>query len=147
MRTLLYIIPFPLSCLNSHGQIPRTDSLTKQLNNNEIKPDGNFFGPTFYLSNGPGTELLKTGRSVSESLLAVLNDSARGGVAHYILTSLWKDSIPWVSPVYIEREDILIFTLNELVFFMKSGNVFANRSDLELKALKWKIFLGNKNNP
>ena len=102
--------------LTLSAQENKIDSLVKKLSNNEIKPDGNFIGPTFYLGPGPGLELLNIGKPVTKKLLDILYDTTKGVVAHYILTALWKDSIPWVNPIYIEREGITAFTFNVLPF-------------------------------
>lgn len=127
------------------AQSNKIDSLIKQLNNSEIKPDGNFFGPTFYLRQGPGKELFKIGKPATDKLLSVLEDSTKGVVAHYILTWLWHDSIPDNPPIYIEKDKVTVFKFNNLTFFIKGVDVYANSFDLRSNAMLWKVFLQDKN--
>jgi len=132
-----------LTGLKSFEQTKQIDSLIRMLHNNEIKPDGNYFGPTYYLSNGPAVKLITIGKAVTVGLLNVLTDSSKGVVAHLILTELWKDSFPGVNPIHIDRDDITIFTVDGLTFFIKGDQVYANRHDLEMNLVRWKEFVRN----
>ena len=105
--------------------------------------DGNYLGATFMLT-GPAVELSHIGKSATEKLLTVLEDSVKGVIAHCILTNLWSLPISWKLPIFIERENVLIFQYNELNFYIKGKSVFANKRDLQLRSILWKNYISKQ---
>jgi len=125
------------------SQNNKVDSLISVLNNSDIIRDGDYSGPTFMLT-GPAVDLLHIGKAATDKLLTVLEDSTKGVIAHCILTDLWSLPIPSISPIYLENEHIVIFQLNDLTFYMKGKNVFANQRDLRLRSIFWKSYISKQ---
>jgi hypothetical protein len=141
MRVILYITAFILVSHLANGQSGKIDSLIKQLKNTELKLDGTYIGPMYFLSDGPATELIKIGKPAVKPLMKVLRDKTKGVIAHYVLTFIFHDTVTGVTPITIAREGITVFTLNELTFFIKGEDVFANDYDLEMNEFKWQHYL------
>ena len=129
-------------CFAQNAQV---DSLIQKLNNSQIGFGGDYAGATIHLEGEPAIQLYKIGKPATEKLVAILEDSTKGIVAHIILSWIW-DMRERPKTILIERDGIAVYTYNKLNFFLNYGNknrkdIYSNQHDLMLNKLEWKTFL------
>ena len=140
MKITIFILTFIFSVSTTVAQVSQVDSLIKQLNNSQVALDGNYVGPTVTFGGEPSIKLYNIGRPVTEKLISILDDSARGIIAHCILTSIWgKSETP--TAIYIEKNKITVYTYNQLNFFVGADGIYANSYDLKYNQLLWQSFI------
>jgi len=140
MKTLSLILIFIILRHDSIGQVSRIDSLIKQLDNSQVGFNGDYFGATIDLRGEPSISLYEVGKPSTEKLIAFLEDTTKGIIAHVILTWIWgKTERP--RTIFIKRDTLSVYSLNDLNFFQSPGKVYANQYDLKLNRLRWLSFI------
>ncbi len=144
MKTLLTISMFLILGQYCFAQKNRIDSLINQLDNSQAGLNGDYFGATIDLRGELSISIFNIGKPATEKLISILEDSTRGVIAHILLTWIWeKTERP--KTIYIERDILSVYTYNDLNFFVRPGEVYANKYDLKLNRLKWLAFFRQNN--
>ena len=140
MKTLLTLWMFLIFGQNCFAQIDRIDSLINQLDNFQVGLNGDYSGPTIDLRGEPSISIYNIGRSATEKLIAILEDSSKGIISHILLTWIWNKSHS-LKTVFSDQGNLSVYTYNDLNFFVRPGRIYANGYDLRLNRLNWETFI------
>ena len=143
MKSIIILILFTVN-LSCFGQFNKVDSLIMLLNNSDIIEDGNYFSPTTMIVSVPASMLIKIGKPACLKLIEVLDDSTKGILAHYVLTSILALPVQTESFIYNERDTISTISFNGLDFFIKHKTVYANQINLTENKFRWKLYIRKK---
>lgn len=143
MKFFLVLIFF--SCVNkvSIAQTGKLDSLISQLNNSQVIDDGDFIGPVITLRGSAVSKLLDIGKPATGKLFAVLEDTAKGIIAHCILSRIWEQ-VERPKCFYSEKDTIVFCTYNKLPYFRKPKQIYTNSNYLRQNKIYWELFLKGK---
>jgi hypothetical protein len=139
MRVFIFIVIF-FQFQNGICQSDNLDTLIARINNNQIIDDGDWLGPKITLSGPSVSKLLEMGKLASNKLTSVLADSTRGIIAHCILSLIWEKG-GRLQTYYSNRDEMEICIYNDLCFFRKGKEIYANKEDLERNKMLWEVFI------
>lgn len=138
MKTLLITVFIFLS-QSTCAQSENIDSLINCIDNKQVIDDGDYLSAIITLNGECVTRLLAIGKPATGKLIAVLDDSTKGVIAHCILSFILTNS--GRPKVYNSRQkDVLIYLFNNFRFFRKGDLVYANKAELVKNKRRWEAF-------
>ena len=92
MRHFITILTLTFLCLTTFGQTEKIYSLIDNIHNKQV---GIAMQYLWYpvMKSSSGDSLIKIGKSATKDLIAVLSDTTKGIVAHFILSTIWKNDL------------------------------------------------------
>lgn len=152
MRYFLTILTFTFFYLTTFGQTKNIKSLIDSINNKQV---GIAMQYVWYpvMKSSSGDALLKIGKSATKDLISVLDDSAKGIIAHFILSNIWGQEIKkagWnvgsrVEFIENNLDSINTIYLSGLTFYQNSSfRLFVGQEELERNKKEWQIFITTK---
>lgn len=97
-----------------------------------------------------GDSLIKIGRPATDKLILLLSDTAKGIIAHFILSNIWSDKLqkagqPLASNVHQVDDDttaVLGILYTDFTFYQDNSNRnFARQADLDKNKKRWLAFV------
>lgn len=152
MRHFITILTLTFFCLTTSGQTQRINSLIDSISNKQV---GIAMQYVWYpvMKSSSGDSLIKIGKSATKDLIAVLSDTTKGIIAHFILSTIWNDELKnagWKvgSRVdYIEKnlDSVNRVYLSGLTFYQDNNyRLFAEQDELDRNKKEWLTFIATK---
>ena len=105
------------------------------------------------MKSSSGDSLLKIGKSATKDLIAVLSDTTKGIIAHFILSTMWSDDLKkagWKvgsGVYYIENnlDSVNRIYLSGLTFYQDNNfRLFVGQDELNRNKKEWLTFIETK---
>lgn len=132
------------------GQREKVGSLIEKINNTQVIVAMQYVWYPVMKSES-GDSLISIGKSATKDLVTVLNDTSKGIIAHFILTSIWADDLinegrkvgSGVS--YIPKDSVNRIYYTGLTFYQDNDfRIFAKQDELDRNKNEWLAFIASK---
>lgn len=138
--------------LTTFGQTRKINSLIDSINNKQV---GIAMQYVWYpvMKSSSGNSLVKIGKSATKKLIAVLNDTTKGIIAHFILSTIWSEDLKkagWKvgSGVYYipnNLDTVNQIYLSGLTFYQDNNNrIFTRQDELDRNKKEWQAFIATR---
>jgi hypothetical protein len=153
MRHFLTIPPIIFFSFTGFGQTKDFVKLLDKISNQQIVIMEQYvWYPKMF--SPAGDSLIKIGKPATNELVALLNDTGKGIIVHYILSNIWaREAVKAgrspgsnVYPVPGTGNAVLKVLYNGFIFYIgNNSHVFAKGSDLEANEKFWLNLLNTEN--
>jgi hypothetical protein len=150
MKRLLLVNTLILCIIYSIGQ-SKVDSLIKKINNQQI---GIAMQYVWYpvMNSSAGDSLITVGKPITRQMVAMITDSSRGIISHFILSSIWGKELEdagWNLKSRVNRQltkdSSIEVSFRGLKFYENNQSfIYAGQSELEKIKIAWLDFLNNR---
>jgi len=152
MQHIIFILTLFSFNLSSLGQKPNVDNLLDRIDNKQVIIMNQYISyPKMF--SAEGDTLIKIGKPVSDKLLRLLNDTSKGIITHFILSTIWSGDLKkagWkvgsgVSYIQNNLDTVTRIYLNGLTFYQDNNfKLFAGQDELNRNKKEWLTFIQTK---
>lgn len=149
MRHFITILTLTFFCLTTFAQTQKVNSLIDSINNKQV---GIAMQYVWYpvMKSSSGDALIEIGKSATNDLISVLSDTTKGIIAHFILSTIWKDEIKKAGWKVGSRVDYIKNNLDYvnqiylagLTFYQDNNfRLFVGQEELNRNKKEWLTFI------